>query len=521
MLVLGLAPPAQAHATVLSTDPAAGAVLAEAPDTVGITFTEPVSTLPDGASVVDASGAAITSTASASGAVLSIALTGAVPDGTLVVAYRVVSEDGHPISGTLIFSVGAPSATIQEPPRTAGTTGVPPTLSLLKFLGYVGLFLAAGLAWFAALVLPADRATDSARRRLVLVGRWTAALATGAWLLALPVTASYQSGGGVRWSALALEEYAVVAAVVVGLGLGHLLLGRSPRLAVAAVAVASVAPALTGHTRAASPQALAVAADALHLLAGSVWLGGLVALALVLADLSGRGTLAGETLTRFSSVAAGVLAALTVTGTVLAWRVLGSWSGLVETTYGRLLLVKIGAGLVVVAIAAFNRWRLLPRLQDAVHRKERRSGAGLVTRAVAAEGALLVVVLLATGFLVDRNPDGDPEVQAAATARPTTRTAELDAITARATLSRQTPGPATITVELVDPAGVATEGFAAPEATLATSEVDLGAVPLRNIGPGVYEAAVVIPAAGDWSLRMALQTTADVVRETTLRFSVL
>jgi copper transport protein len=47
VLVLGLAPPASAHATVVSTDPAAGTVLATAPDQVRFTFSEPVSTVPE------------------------------------------------------------------------------------------------------------------------------------------------------------------------------------------------------------------------------------------------------------------------------------------------------------------------------------------------------------------------------------------------------------------------------------------------------------------------------------------
>ncbi|MDO9456452.1 copper resistance protein CopC [Nocardioides sp.] len=527
-LVLGLAPPASAHASVVSTDPAAGAVLADAPERVRFTFSEPVATVPDGVKVYDAAGELVASSATADGVELAIALEGEVGDGTLIVTYRIVSKDGHPVSGSLIFSVGAPSPTVEEPPRDdAASTAVPRTLSLVRFVGYVGLFLGAGLLWFAVLFLPSDRAADTSRRRVVLGARLGGGVALVGWLLALPVTASYQVGGGVTWSALAATEYVVAAAVAVGLVVALVLLGsgapgrRRGWVALAAAVVATTAPALTGHTRAATPEVLAVAADLVHLLAGSVWLGGLVGLGLVLADLSGRGTMAGEVLARFSGVAAGILAVLVVTGSLLAWRVLGSWSGLVDTTYGKLLLVKIGAALVVIAIAAFNRFRLLPRLQAAAHRKDRRAGAGLVVRSVVAESAVLVVVLLLTGFLVDRNPEGDPVVQASATARPTSRTAQLDAIEVRATLGRQTPGPTSVTLELLDPAGEPTEGYAAPQATFASDDVDLGEVPLRNIGPGVYTAEVVVPAPGDWRLKVVLPTSEVDVPTSTLEFDVL
>ena len=66
-------------------------------------------------------------------------------------------------------------------------------------------------------------------------------------------------------------------------------------------------------------------------------------------------------MSRFSTLAAGVLAALVATGSFMAWRIVGSWDGLVSTDYGRLLLVKIGVALVAVAIAAVNRFVLLPR----------------------------------------------------------------------------------------------------------------------------------------------------------------
>ena len=179
-------------------------------------------------------------------------------------------------------------------------------------------------------------------------------------------------------------EYVVTAAVVLGTAaaVGLLGSGRRPRRVVVAALVAGtvavVAPAFTGHTRAATPEALVVGADMLHLLAGSIWLGGLVGLALTLRDLADRGDVGAVVLARFSGLAAGVVVALVVAGSVLAWRIVGSWDALVSTGYGRLLLVKVAFALVAVAIAAWNRYRLLPALRASTRQRTRRAGADLL-----------------------------------------------------------------------------------------------------------------------------------------------
>lgn len=517
LLLLGAPAPAGAHATLVSTDPAQGAVLPAAPDAVRFTFSENVSLVPHGVRVFDASGAEVGSDASASGRELSVGLADDPGDGTLVVVWRVVSEDGHPISGSLAFSVGAPSAEVVAPPvADQASTGPPWGLGLVAWLGYAALLLTAGLVAFVILFLPDHHLADRARSRLVRAARTGAVVAGLAWALNVPLTAVYQVGDGLgalgegaTWSSLDPTEYAVTLAVVAGVVLAVVLLGRGlvgrSRRAVAltACAVATCAPALTGHTRAATPEALAVAADMLHLLAGATWLGGLVALVLVLPDLGGRRTLAAEVLARFSVVAAGVLAALVLTGALLAWRIAGSWEVLLETGYGRLLLVKIGVAVVAVLIAAWNRFALVPRLQDASKRRERRAGAGLLVRTTAAEAGALVAVLLVTGFLVDRSPERAPELPVVAT-EPVVDSSQAGEIEVRGTLAPPRTGPVAITVELLDADGRPTEGYAAPQLRLSNGELDLGDLPATSVGPGVYSAPVVLPSAGAWELQVAL-----------------
>ncbi|MFI2365773.1 copper resistance protein CopC [Promicromonospora sp. NPDC019610] len=519
-LLLGSASPAAAHATLISTDPAQGAVLDAAPERVTFTFNESVIGVPAGIKVFDATGEEVASTATVRASRLLVDLDEDVPDGTLVVVWRLVSEDGHPIGGSLSFSVGAPSDVVDVPTGADAGTDAPVLLGVVRGVGYVGLLGAAGVAAFVVLFLPRDRVADRSRGRLRAVARVAAGVAALGWGLAVPLVALYQLGlpasaitDGSTWSALAPAEYAVPAAVVAGLALAvrSLPAGAAPDrkrvvLVPAGCALALAAPAFTGHTRAATPEALVIGVDVLHLAAGALWLGGLVAVALVLGDLA-RGDAGAVVLGRFSTWASVLLAVLVVAGTVLAWRVAGSWGALVDSGYGALLLVKVLAALVAVGIAAWNRFALLPRLR-AAPRKGRAAPAALLVRTALAEAAVLVVVLGVTGFLVDRSPESAPADTAAETRGPSAEeSVRLDDISARITLAPLAVGPATLTIEMTDVAGAPAEGYEAPRLALASDEVELGEVTLSSLGPGVYAGDLVLPTTGEWDVQVSLRTT--------------
>ncbi|RYC14891.1 copper resistance protein CopC [Nocardioides zhouii] len=524
LLLVGSASPASAHATLIATDPAEGSVLEVAPEQVTFTFNESVIGVPAGIKVFDATGEEVASSATVRDAQLLVALEEEVGEGTLMVVWRLVSADGHPIGGSLRFSVGAPSEAVDVPTADAvADTDAPRLLGVVRWLGYVGLLVAAGVAAFAVLFLPAGRDVDPSRRRLRTTVRVATVLAALGWMAAVPLVALYQLGlpasalgDGSTWSALAPTEYVVPALVVVGLLLGASCLPLSAPdrsrsvLVLAGCAIALAAPAFTGHTRAARPEALVIGVDVLHLLAGAVWLGGLVAIGLVLGDLASRDDSGALTLNRFSTWASAVLAALVVTGTVSAWRIAGSWAALLDTGYGTLLLVKVLLVVVAIAIATWNRFSLLPRLRQTIRRQDRTSAAAVLVRTTLAEAGVLVAVLVVTGFLVDRSPEVRVEVTAASVGAGTaSRTVELVDISAVVTLDPPAVGPATITLEMTDAAGEPAEGYEAPRLRLrlSTGDVDLGDVVLSNLGPGVYAGDVVLPTAGTWEVQVSLRTT--------------
>jgi copper transport protein len=536
LILLVLAPaPAAAHATLISTDPAEGAVLETAPERVTFTFDESVIGVPAGVRVFDATGDEVASTAKVRDAQLLVDLDEDPGDGTLVVVWRLVSADGHPIGGSLSFSVGTPSDVVDVPTSTADAdTEAPLLLSVVRWLGYLGLLVAVGVAVFAVLLLPRDQAADASRTRLRATVRVASVVAALGWWGAVPPVALYQLGlpasalgDGSTWTSLAAVEYAVPAAVTLGVVLAAATLPASApdrnrtALVLAGCALAIAAPAFTGHTRAASPEALVVAVDVLHLVAGAVWLGGLIAIGLVLGDLAARDDSGAVVVSRFSTWAAGILAVLLVTGSIQAWRIAGSWGALVDTGYGSLLLIKVLIALVAIAIAAWNRFSLLPRLRAATRRKERRASAATLVRTTLAEAGVLVAVLMVTGFLVDRSPEVDAAVTSPATAgAPSSESVQLGDISAEVTLDPLRVGPATLTIEMTDEAGQPTEGYEAPRLILSTTGVDLGLVEMRSLGPGIYAGDVVLPTSGEWEVQVSLRTTEFDNPVRTVRFLV-
>ncbi len=129
--------------------------------------------------------------------------------------------------------------------------------------------------------------------------------------------------------------------------------------------------AWTGHAAAMDgiDGAVHLASDALHLVAAGAWLGALLPLALLLAAAdragdAGSAAVARETTRRFSILGMTAVGAILATGVVNTWEILGTAAFSVSTAYNRLLLAKIGLFMAMVAVAAYNRQRLTPRLSS-------------------------------------------------------------------------------------------------------------------------------------------------------------
>lgn len=398
---------------LLGTDPPDGARLEAAPEAVHLRFSEPVR--PVAVRALGPEGEIETGEAVAGDGIVTLPIAQPLVDGGYVVTWRVISTDGHPIAGSIVFGIGAAPET-REVPASAGS-GASVAAGLNRVVLYGALLAASGGAFFLLLVLgPADRPGRNLRASLHAF----AAVAAAALLLAIGLAGAELAGPPLSvlatletWRLGVATSLAPSAAAGIA-GLAVLTLGlalRPGRLAAAAMAGGSllslVALILTGHAATAPPQALASAAVYLHVLAAAFWLGSLWPLLVVLRHTP---PLQAQAATRrFSCIAIGAVAVLVVAGAILGVLQVGAPSALISTVYGRLLILKLVFVLALLVLAYLNRRMLTSRLAEPGGR-----GLAIFCRSVTVEIALMIGVVAATGLLGQTPPPRALAIRAAA-----------------------------------------------------------------------------------------------------------
>jgi copper transport protein len=172
-----------------------------------------------------------------------------------------------------------------------------------------------------------------------------------------------------------------------------------------AAGVLCATPAFAGHAIGSETWTrTAIIMDGLHVFAASIWMGGLAALAFGWISAGGEvGTSARLhlVLDRFSPLAVLSVLALLVSGVFASWLHVGAWNLLWTSTYGRLLLIKIGLVAIIGALGAYH-WRVVtPRLRTG-------SGVGRARRSMGLEALLGFVAIAVTAVLVSAPLPGEP-----------------------------------------------------------------------------------------------------------------
>lgn len=154
-----------------------------------------------------------------------------------------------------------------------------------------------------------------------------------------------------------------------------------------------------GHTVSKGPRAVHAVVNSVHVVAGSIWLGGVVAMAVVLwmRHHSGVATRAAEMIVRFSAVATVALVAVVAAGGVMAILVLDSVGALFSTQWGQMLLLKSAAASLAMLGGAYNHFRLLPALET---NPDDPSLVDCLRMTITAEAIVLVFVIFVTASLV-------------------------------------------------------------------------------------------------------------------------
>jgi copper transport protein len=405
------------HATLLRSVPRANSVLKTPPDTVRLVFSEAV--VPELSQIAlvqrDAQRVVIDSVRlpvanDPRDVHTLIGRVGALRAGRHTVMWRVISADGHTISGNFSFTVesgspevAAPTAastapsnsdaidTLVAPPTSATDEPrtVPVLASVLRGTGLGALMAGLGLLFFAATA--GEHRRHAPRRVIVLLitaGAILLVVHMFAWLVNISPTRSL-SGDFI--AAAFGSTVGRIELLRVALGLLALLaiaLARRETLALIFGAACLVVSGAVGHPAAIHPY-LSIPAKMAHLLSASLWLGGL----LWLVWLSRCDAIACRAeARRVSSVALITVVAIFVTGSLETVLFLNSPGDLIHSAYGRLVLAKVVGLAILVGFGAYNRFGLLPRLDDSDTPRR-------LNRSVSQELVIVTLVILIGGFL--------------------------------------------------------------------------------------------------------------------------
>lgn len=338
LAVLATPAAASAHANLIRSLPANGAVLARPPGVVRFVFDDSVQIGPGIEAIRNGGRAVLAGRPHVDGGrTLVVPLRRGLADGAYSVRWSIVSNDGHLESGVLAFAIGlgrpVPTAAL-SPEATQPNAGEVSS----RWLFLAGVLAAAGISLFALVAHVVDE-------RIALT------LSSAAVLAALGAAEEAHRVGLETRAGTALGAGFVAAVVVASLAGAATLERRLLRPALVLALGLAIVPSVAGHALDRGLARVNVVADVLHVLGASAWVGALLGLVLV-RDAPPRRA--------FVLAACGVVV-LAVTGVVRASFELLHLSQLWNTSYGITLLVKTAILLVTLAAGWFLRARIRTR----------------------------------------------------------------------------------------------------------------------------------------------------------------
>ena len=556
---------AEAHASLIRSEPPANSTLDTSPDRITIWFSEPMEAAFSEIQVLNATGARVDNKNSAVDAndltVMSVSLP-SLPDGTYTVAWRNLSTiDGHSLRGSFIFSVGEPLSEA----ATAQATDVPLLGSaeepyirwivLLSALALTGALVFELLVSAPVLVAAGTRSPlgrlrprlRSRSQRLLWLALIVFLLASVAQLITQTAIAfDLEPAAAAGPPALELLQetewgriwqYRAGLAVLTGVlfllplvirfrrrGRQDVLLSTTLWLALIASLGILATISMTSHAAATIGIArYALVNDVVHLTAAAVWVGGLMQLIantpLFIHGISenARRDALWRLVRRFSVAAGLSVVVLIATGVYSAWAQVTDFIAL-DTPYGGALMAKMLAFAVLLLIAAVNLIWIRPRLRGSS------TAARWLRRTVVAEIALAVLVIFIVGFLTALEPARQVASRALAMQQHgLSFTDTVDGTDISLTVEPGHVGANSFTVSLADRFGNPIDDATDVRLRVSYLDADFGeeSVPTMNTGGGEYELSdATISIAGAYQAEILVQRLDAFDARTAFRFEV-
>src|SRR5579884_678043 len=420
-LVLLLPATSEAHAILLQSDPAQDAVLKSPPSQVRMWFSEDLNPTFSTAQVLSGSTKQRVAeqdahVASSNTREMDLSLTQNLPPSVYIVLWRTQSaDDGHVLNGSFIFSVAAADGTVPKfngslptssslgSSSTGGSTGQldGPTLFSLIMVTLVdlGCVFWVGAQLWRMFVPPAEQEESAEHQEIrqqeerrfehlfalpslllillanlgVLVGQGMVIAGGQAFSPRLLIGLASNGRFGTYWT---MREIAVVLALLIA---SYVFFTKQrPRIISASLSWINlalglallIAVTLSGHAAAANNNILvfAVLVDWLHLLAASLWVGGMLYISTTyLPVLKGRSLKERvssllSTLPRYSPLAITGVVIMAVSGPFNATVHMNSWAQLISTAYGRALIIKVLLVCAMLVTSAIHVRIFRPRL---------------------------------------------------------------------------------------------------------------------------------------------------------------
>lgn len=475
--VLLFASPASAHNTLVSSDPAEGAVFDVAPTQLTLTFAKSVPLETLSIELIDASGVRSDLTGSVHGPNGDTEVLTPLPalgPGAVNLRWRLVGPDGHPITGRIAFTIAAPPATttpttvapVTAPPTTVvGATAPPTTVPasvvstttvvvaaptsgtssggfeepwstpdgvrwLLRFSSYVAIMTIGGVLATTAFVWRGAWDHPLIRRAVT----WSLATTAGAAFVQLLVIASdieakppWASLGGVSaaFSTDAGTAFGIRILLVAALAWAMFMALTQTEesqwtLAVVLLLGLFATWAYAGHARSMRWALIGIPLDVAHSAAAAAWIGGLAIIGMVAIRECTIEELI-DSVNRFARLAQVAVTVIVVTGVLQAIRLVGSPGQLFAANHGKLLVLKVVVLGAMLKVADINRQRVNRRLRSAATASRR--VVSNLRRAMGTEFAVGVLVVAVTAAMVVSPPavaDDGPASASAASASSTT-----------------------------------------------------------------------------------------------------
>jgi copper transport protein len=559
LAALAGAPAASAHAQLLGSSPASGSTVPTEPREVIFKFDQAVGGTLGAVRVFNAKGEEVDdvdlSHPEGHQRWLGVGLKPNLPDGTYTATYRAISADTHIVYGGLVFNLGhagpRPKFTVAGLiARNEAGRVTRLAFGVVRALDYLSIaLLLGGLAFLVIAWVPARSAVAGDERwpaaanafatrvsmllggaailgmlvsvlGVALQGATAAGVSLWSSLTGTVIQNTLESRFGEVWGLRALDWVALAGLlaaarrsarwppptwIAAGFGLG--------------AAYLAITPALAGHASIESPVGVFLPSDVLHVLAASVWVGGIAFLLLALPAATRRlhgperSRLLLAVLSRFSPLALTAVLVIAATGVVQAYIDVRSLHALLHSTYGTLILVKTALLAALIVLGWINRSRVIPALRRVTAAGEPPAGTGvLARRTLRGELVAMACVLGVTAALISYAPPVDlaasPFSAAGAVAANGTFSINTSLGPAELEMSVEPArvGPNTIHVYLFD-ARTGAQFTATKELTVTASlpAKAIGPLPLqaRISGPGHYTlAAAELSLGGTWSITL-------------------